>query len=271
MEARRSCVQSIATGLLVLLGSSVGLAQQSGTLPIAASHAHQTLQAAAQHGKFTFLLFHRGDDAATQAMAQKLNNSVARREEATAAYVNVADPAAKALIEKYGVSRSPLPLTLAVAPNGAITGIFSQKLAPESVDQAIVTPAMMHSMKALQDGKIVLVCVHGSTKPLVPHAVAAFKKDPLYINRTTTVSVSANDPAEARFLTQMKIGASPVQGVTTVVLAPPGVLVDKFDESATSSQIAAALVKAGKCCDDPNCKHNHQHRATQADTRKATR
>ena len=69
----------------------------------------------------------------------------------------------------------------------------------------------------------------------------------------------------------MKIGATSVQNVTTVVLAPPGVLVDKFDESATSSQIDAALVKAGKCCDDENCKHNHQHESTQADTRKATR
>src|SRR5688572_14751981 len=177
MEARRRCVQLVASGLVVLLGSSLGLAQQSGTLPVSASHAQQALQTAAEQGKFTFLLFHRANDAATQTMAQKLNNSVARREEATAAYVNVADPAAKALVEKFGVSRSPLPLTLAVAPNGAITGVFSQRLAPESVDQAIVTPAMMHSMKALQDGKIVFVCVHGSAKSLVPHAVAAFKKD----------------------------------------------------------------------------------------------
>ena len=42
--------------------------------------------------------------------------------------MNVGDPAEKALVEKFGVSRSPLPLTLAVAPNGAITGVFSQRL-----------------------------------------------------------------------------------------------------------------------------------------------
>jgi hypothetical protein len=43
-----------------------------------------------------------------------------------------------------------------------------------------------------------------------------------------------------------------------VVLAPPGVLVGKFPASATSDQIGAALHAAGKCCNDPNCKHNQK-------------
>jgi hypothetical protein len=34
------------------------------------------------------------------------------------------------------------------------------------------------------------------------------------------------------------------------------VLVGKFGPAVTKDEIAAALHAAGKCCNDPNCKHN---------------
>jgi hypothetical protein len=33
------------------------------------------------------------------------------------------------------------------------------------------------------------------------------------------------------------------------------VLVGKFGPGASKDEIAAALAKAGKCCDDENCRH----------------
>jgi hypothetical protein len=259
-------------GLIVALESSVGHAQRLGEAQTARSNAELAMQAASEQGKFVFLLFHRTDDAATADMAQRLNQGIADRQgEAMMAYVNVAEPAEKAVIEKLGVSRAPLPLTLAVAPNGAITGVFVQRLGATSVDQAIVTPAMMASMKALQDGKIVVVCVHESRVAGVPSAVTQIKKDPHYADRTTTVSLVSTDPAEAKFLANMKLKAASVQGLKMVVLAPPGVLVDSFDATATAGEIAAALAKAGKCCDDENCKHNQQHKSTQTKASNARR
>ena len=41
-----------------------------------------------------------------------------------------------------------------------------------------------------------------------------------------------------------------------VVLAPPGVLVGKYQGTVSTEQIATDLHAAGKCCNDPNCKHN---------------
>jgi hypothetical protein len=272
MKRKLHCACLLLTGLIVAIGSSASYAQRPAAAKTAGSNAELAMQAAAEQGKFAFLLFHRTDDAATSQMAEQLTQGVGgRQDQALMAYVNVAEPAEKAIIEKLGVSRTPLPLTLAIAPNGAITGVFVQKLGAASVDQAIVSPAMMASMKSLQEGKIVVVCVHESREVGVPGAVTQIKKDPHYANRTTTVSLLAADPAEAKFLSNMKIKAAAVQGVTMVVLAPPGVLVDKFDATATGSQISAALAKAGKCCDDENCKHNQQHKSTQAETSKARR
>jgi hypothetical protein len=54
----------------------------------------------------------------------------------------------------------------------------------------------------------------------------------------------------------MQFNAPSVQESSVVVMAPPGVLVGKFPASATMSDIATKLHAAGKCCNDPNCKHN---------------
>ena len=42
-----------------------------------------------------------------------------------------------------------------------------------------------------------------------------------------------------------------------IFMAPPGALVGRFAASASKEDLARALHAAGKCCSDPNCKHNH--------------
>jgi hypothetical protein len=64
------------------------------------------------------------------------------------------------------------------------------------------------------------------------------------------------DATEARFLTEMEFKPGELSDSMVVVLAPPGVLVGKYPASVTTDQIATDLHAAGKCCNDPNCKHN---------------
>ena len=54
-----------------------------------------------------------------------------------------------------------------------------------------------------------------------------------------------------------KIAAMKQGIISAALLAPPGVLIGKYNSAATKNEVMAALHKAGKCCDDPNCKHNH--------------
>jgi hypothetical protein len=118
-------------------------------------------------------------------------------------------------------------------------------------------------MKAMQDGKIVLVCVQSTPQSTTPPAVLEFQADPDFKNRIATVDFDPQDPAEGDFLKQLTMDAANSEKIATVMLAPPGVLVGKYQASATQSQIAAELHAAGKCCDDPNCKH-HKHTHTKA-------
>jgi hypothetical protein len=69
-------------------------------------------------------------------------------------------------------------------------------------------------------------------------------------------SFVVSDPAEDRFLRDMEINPADASGSALEVLAPPGMLVGKFPSTATTADIAAQLHAAGKCCNDPNCKHN---------------
>jgi hypothetical protein len=230
------------------------------------SKTEQALVDAEANQTYTMLLFYKDDSPAARAMAASAKAELTKRPgEATLTYVQVANPEEKALVERFGVSRAPMPLLMAVAPNGAITGIFPQKLTAENVDSAFVTPTMMRVMKSLQTGKLVLVCVEGSESAVVPAAVVDFQKDPHFKDRLTTVSFQAADPTETKFLGQMKIDSNSSES-TTVLLAPPGVMVGKFSADASMDEIAAALAKAGKCCDDPNCKHHHHAPKTAPQT-----
>ena len=258
--------RSVLAAALVLSVTAFAQAQASTAAAAPASKAQATLDQAAKDGKFTFVMFYKATDAASNAMAATLKEALAEKsEQAVIAHVQVGNAAEQALVTKYDVSRAPMPMTVAVAPNGAMTGMFAQKVTVEKLGEAFVTPTMMFAMKNLQEGKLVLVTVQGATKAPAPVAIKDFQSDPHFKDRIVTIGMTAADPQEAKFVGQMQI--DPKAKVThTVLLAPPGLMVGKFDAVASKDEIAAALAKAGKCCDDPNCKH-HQP-ATRTATRK---
>ncbi|WLD13572.1 hypothetical protein [Planctellipticum variicoloris] len=249
--------------LLAMAGANLSgsaLAQQPKQPP--ATGAQAMIDQAAQDGKYTFLMFYKQKDAASNAMATTLKDAVAgKSEQVVAAYVQVGNPGDQALVAKYDVSRAPMPMIIALAPNGAMTGMFAQKVTAETLSEAFVTPTMMFAMKNLQENKLVLVTVQGLAKAPAPVAIKDFQGDPHFKGRIVTASMSADDPREGKFVGQMQID-SKAKATHTVLLAPPGVMVGKFDAGASKDEIAAALAKAGKCCDDPNCKH-HQHAPAQ--------
>ncbi len=240
---------------LVAYGVCVSSANAQGTP--SGSQAQQALDASAAAQKYTFLVFFKDNSPATQAMAQTVKQGVeARSDRATLSFVNVANPAEKPLIDRFGVSRAPMPLTVAVAPNGAMTKLTPTSITDQQIEQSFVTPAMAHCMKSMQDGRLVLVCIQSNPQPIIPTGVRDFANDPEFKNRTVIVPVHTANPTEAELVRQLEAD-SPSKGNTTVFLAPPGVLVGKFGPTASKDQLAVALHKAGQCCDDPNCKHNH--------------
>jgi len=262
-------LKAVAIALCLHAGGASAIAQQTPN----EDSAEQILSEASTEQKYTFLVFHRDNGPATQAMLQTVSRSVqARSDYATLAIVDVKSPANKTLVDRYDVGRAPMPLTLAVAPNGAITSLVPKKISSEQIEKAFVTPVAAFCMKSMQEGKFVFVCVQSAAKPVVPAGVKVFNDDAEFKGRAVIALIESSDPAEAEFLEQLEIEPDS-KNSTTVFLAPPGVLVGKFGTGATKDQFAAALHKAGKCCEDENCKHNKGAQPTgqrASGTRQAT-
>jgi hypothetical protein len=219
--------------------------------------AQQALAQAAQHQKFAFILFYRASDPLTESIAKTLADGVAKRDDkATDIHIQVTNPAEKPVVDAFKVGRAPMPLVVAIAPNGAVTGIFQRKLEDRFLDEALVTPGMAHCMKTMQEGKLVLLCVDSSRAAPVPAAVGDFKVDPAFKDRLIVISLVTNEANEERFLKTLEIDPARFKGSTMVLMAPPGTIIGKYAATATKDKLAADLHAAGKCCEDPNCKHN---------------
>lgn len=231
------------------------------------AEANAALEKAQQAGQFTFVVFYRDNTSPTQKMLSVVQQAVASHgERTTMTTASMATPEGQALAEQFKVSRAPMPMTVAVAPNGAVTGLFSRQVAKANIDAAIVPPVMMECMKQLQDQKLVFVCLTESDQAAVPAGVRALQLDPLFKDRMALIALNVRSVEEARLMQQLKVDAKQVQGPYAALIAPPGVLVGHFTGTSTAEQIAAAIHKAGKCCDDPNCKHATSTQASSVST-----
>lgn len=219
--------------------------------------AATALSAAAQQQKFAFVMFWKQQDSATDAVYQSLQTHLAAHaDRATTVAVQVTDPGNRDIVRQFNVSRAPMPLVLAVAPNSAVTSAYQSELTAQQVSAAIVTPAVANCLKGLQDGKTVLMLIHPQADAQqAPQGTRQFLADPQFSKRTTFVRLVSTNPAEGEFLKKLGVTQQDANGCV-VMMAPPGVLVGKFPLGVSGQELAKKLHAAGKCCDDENCKHN---------------
>jgi hypothetical protein len=218
-----------------------------------ASTGQAALAAAARNGQYTFVLFWKEDDAATRAMRDTLRGYVASHgKQVAGAMVRTTDAAEKPVVDRFGVSRAPLPLVLAVAPNGAITGGFPQKVTEAQLAGAFVSPNMASCLHALQSRKLVLLCIQPG-KEAVPAGVSQFQADPQYRPHTAVVTLDPGDPNEARHLKDLQVTAGTTTPVT-LFLVPPGRVIGRFDGTVTKDHLIEKLKAAqSSCCPGGKC------------------
>lgn len=247
MKSRHVLLASTTTALVLALGWAIQALAQTP------SPGQPSPVPAGQ--KYTFILFYKEDTPATQAMRQALDAALAKRPgQASVTLVRTTDPAEKDVVARYGVSRSPMPLTLAVAPNGAVTGGFPLKLTEQEVAAAFVSPGAAACLKAVQARKLVLLCVQpAGPDAALPAGVSEVKADPQYGPATEVVTVRADDATEAGFLKALQLSLKP--GVTTTaLLVPPGQRLAVFEGAFTRQQFDEKLKAAQtSCCPGGKC------------------
>lgn len=208
-------------------------------------------ETAAEADKYLFALFTKGEDENTEEMRSVFKKAMAKAaDRANTVTVQVTDPAEKKVVEEYGLEHAPMPLVLAIAPNGAVTGGFPTRFSEEELLSAFASPASERCMKSLQDGKLVFLCVQNEQTEMKDEAmegVKDFAADELVRDMTEIVRVDPADDAEQSFLEELRIDPT-TETALSVLLAPPGTLVAIHEGATSKDQWFAELQRGGSCC-----------------------
>ncbi len=214
------------------------------------------IQEAAQAKQYLFAFFWKSKDDQTIAMNEVLDTAIKNSNgRARSVSVCVADTSEKSIVEMFGLDRAPMPLVLAIAPNGAVMGGFPTKCTEEELLSAFGSPCTERCMKALQAGKLVLLCAQNSATTYNDEAlngVREFKADERYAKHTELVMLDPSDTAETSFLADLKIDPKESQAVTAF-LAPPGAVIAEYKGATVKDELIAALQKASTGCGPGGC------------------
>lgn len=212
---------------------------------------------AAQAKRYLFAFFWKEEDEQTAAMKKVFEAAMAKvSDRADAIVVQVTDPAEKGIVDKFQLDRAPMPLVLALASNGAITGGFPKKFEEQNLLDAFASPCTEQCMKALQENRLVFVCVQNEatkSNDAAMRGVRDFRADSRYSEVTEIVLLNPADDKEASFLGDLKINPKTSEAITAL-MAPPGMVIAEFTGETKKEDLVAALEKAssggcpgGKC------------------------
>ena len=219
---------------------------------LAADNAVPAMRRAADANRYLFVFFYEQEDDATRASRKTFEEALKKiTPAAESVAVDRNEPAVRKLVAKFAVDRAPMPLVLAIAPNGAVTGgIKGVDLTEGRLRDAVVSPAMEQCLKALQERKRVFVCVqNGQTKAneAAMKGVNEFRADPRFAQATEMVKVDPTDTKEAKLLAQLNADPKS-KTANTALLTPPGMVVTTVEGATSKASLEAALKKAMTSC-----------------------
>ncbi|HUT13547.1 MAG TPA: hypothetical protein VMY42_23870 [Thermoguttaceae bacterium] len=168
--------------------------------------------------------------------------------------VNITDASEKTLVDEFGLDYAPMPLILALAPNGAVTGGFPKQVETQQLLEAFASPCMEKCMKRLQENKLVFLCVQNAStasSDAAMEGVRRFKADARFAQATEIVMLDPADAAEARFLEDLQVDPGTKEAVT-VFLAPGGALA-MYEGPTDKDELVATLQKASSACGPGSC------------------
>lgn len=229
----------------------------SGTVRSTTSKGLAAIDTAARNGKYLFIFFWKENDEQSRSMYGVFQSAMNKwAQSADAIGIQTTDQREKPVVDRLGVSRAPMPLVVALAPNGAVTKGFPLKFTEEQLRQAFVSPCTAKCLKAVQDRKLVLLCIqNGQTQfnQAAWQGIQDFKADARFGQATEIVPLDPGDKTEAALLAGLQVDPRTPTAVT-VLLAPPGQPIAKFTGAVNKEQIVAEVTSAqsgpcagGKC------------------------
>ena len=242
-------------GLAAMAAIIIGVACSAPGAQAAAkkSSAETAIQAAAKKNRYVFVTFYKkNDDASTKMLAEvkKLKTKYSNRADFVS--VDMGNKVNQDLISRYDVDRAPIPLTLVLAPNGAVTAGYPNEIKKTDLSDAFVSEGMADVLKVLQDGKLAAVCLQNSKTKHNKESLDAAKglrSDKRLADLVGIVTVDPSDKDESKFMQLCKADANSAEA-QLVVIVPPGRIVGKFDGATSKDTVLASVIKS---CSSGGC------------------
>jgi len=216
--------------------------------------AEAAMKKASDANRHLFMFISSSDNEETATAKRTFETAVSQLGvTADSVCINRLSATDKGFIDKFQLSGAPMPIVLALAPNGAVTGaFFGEKLKNPQLKDSIVSAPEQQVLKALQDRKLVLLCAqNGATtsNDAAMQGVNDFKTDARFAATTEVVKVDPTAAEAQGFLAKLKLDPKMAEA-TTALLAPPGALVKTVTGATTKDALVSALQAAssGGCC-----------------------
>lgn len=254
---RSRAIPLVVSAATLLLSTAVVAQEPTATKQADTSPGLTALASAAEKEHYAFVFFWKQNDEPTQRMHGVFQEGVSRLATgAEAVSVCVTDPQEAATVKHFGVDRAPLPLVVALAPNGAVTKAWPLKLAAEQLSEGIVSRGTAGCLKGMQEQKLTLLRVHNSEtayNDVASTAVAGFMADERFAAATTLVEIDPADSSERHLLASLKVNPKTASTVT-ILLSPTGQPIAQFAGAVTTSQLIDKVTAAKTgCCPDGQC------------------
>lgn len=205
------------------------------------------MEKAAKAKKYLFALFRKEEDDQTAAMRTTLAAAVKKiADRANSAEIDVTAASEKAIVERFDLQYAPMPLLLAIAPNGAVTGGFPAHIEAQELLDAFATPCTEKCLKAFQDRKLAFLCIQNSKTKFSKEAmqgVRKFVRDERFAEDTEIIVIDPADAAEADLLKDLQIDPKTKDAVT-IFFMPPGRRIGDFRGATSMDELVETLVAA---------------------------
>jgi len=226
---------------------AIALALISG---VAFGAAQEELASAAKAGKVAFVLVY--DATATQVdQARQMTAEAAKRVPGSVTIeVNRGDAINADFVTKYGLATAPAPLILVSSSAGVVTGgVVAAQATVDQLVKLVPSPKKAEIIKALSQGNAVFVTASrkgmASTATVNSACAAACQQ---MAGKSVQVNVDMDDPAEAGFLTEMKVNLQSAEPVTLVANAQGQIAGMYTGAMQVADLVTAATKKVGGCC-----------------------
>ncbi|MHC2067254.1 hypothetical protein ACYFX5_07270 [Bremerella sp. T1] len=237
----------------IAFGATVSAADQASSTPWNANGGPgvSTLATSADAGRFSYVLFWRDNDVATQKFNTAIQEATTQMSSPVSVVsAQVTDSRNADLVELFGADRAPLPLLIAIAPNGAVTKAWVNHVEANQLQEGIVSNGTAACLKAMQEQKLSLICVCNSQtthSSKIRNAAKAFLADERFGAATVVIEIDPADQRERAFLGSLQVNPT-ISDATMLLVSPAGQMIGSFDGTATAAQVVAKIEAAQQSC-----------------------